>query len=81
MGTASGTKILSTGPTFAGVPVGISGGSGIGRFENNEGGAGDMDSMNPVSTRHMFTYFTLPPTTSITADQDIQFTLTVRAGP
>ena len=81
VGTTSGTKILSTTNLFAGIPVGIAGGSGIGRFENNEGGSGDMDSMNPVSVRHMFTYFTLPPTTSITADQDIQFTLTVRAGP
>ena len=81
VGTTSGTKILSTGNSFAGVPVGIAGASGIGRFENNEGGSGDMDGMSPGSVRHMFTYFTLPPTTDITTDQDIQFTLTVRAGP
>jgi hypothetical protein len=83
VGATSGTKIIptDTGPSFAGVPVGIAGGSGIGRFENNEGGSGDMDSMNPVSVRHMFTYFTLPPSTSLTADQDINFVLSVRTGP
>ena len=85
VGTTSGTKILALGPVFLGTPVGLAGSSGIGRFENNAGNNGpsnaDMDSMNPVSTRHMFTYFTLPPVTTTSIDQDIHFTLTVRTGP
>ena len=87
VGTTSGTKIVSaaTSPNFAGVPVGLAGSSGIGRFENNAGSVGptnaDMDSISPTAVRHMFTYFTLPPVTTIATDQDIQYTLTVRAGP
>ena len=85
VGTTSGTKILATGPVMLGTPVGLAGSSGIGRFENNASNTGptpaDMDSMNPVSVRHMFTYFTLPPLTTTSTDQDIHFTLTVRQGP
>ena len=87
VGTTSGSKIISTdtGPIFASAPVGFSGSAGIGRFENSEGVSGtfggDMDGMNPGAKRHMFTYFTLPPVTTVATDQDIQFTLTVRAGP
>jgi hypothetical protein len=85
VGTASGSKIMVEGPVYLGTPVGIAGGSGTGMFENNAGNAGptpaDMDSMNPVSKRHMFTYFKLPPVTTTSIDQDIHFTLTVRTGP
>ena len=87
VGTTSGSKIVptDTGPSFAGVPVGIAAGSGIGMFENNAGNNGptnaDMDGMNPGAVRHLFTYFTTPPQTSVVTDQEIQFTLTVRAGP
>jgi hypothetical protein len=85
VGSASGCKITADGPVYLGTPVGIAGGSGIGRFENFAGNAGptpaDMDSMNPVSKRHMFTYFMLPPITTTPNDQDIHFTLTVRTGP
>ena len=87
VGTTSGTKIVSatTSPNFIGVPVGLAGSSGIGRFENNAGSAGptnaDMDSITPTAVRHMFSYFTLPPVTTLATDQDIQYTLTVRAGP
>ena len=85
VGSTSGCKIAADGPIYLGTPVGIAAGSGIGRFENFAGNTGptpaDMDSMNPVSTRHMFTYFTLPPLTTLGTDQDIHFTLTVRTGP
>ena len=87
VGTSSGSKIVSatTSPNFAGVPVGIAGGANIGRFENDAGNNGptdaDMDGMDPGAVRHLFTYFRLPPNTTITADQEVQFTLTVRAGP
>ena len=40
-----------------------------------------MDSMIPGYVRHMYTYFRLPPTTSITTAQDVNFVLSVRAGP
>ena len=87
VGTTSGSKIVptNTGPNFAGVPVGFAGSNGIGRFENNAENNGpspaDMDGITPTATRHMYAYFTLPPITTIATDQDIQFTLTVRAGP
>ena len=81
VGTSSGAKLISTTPTFAATAVGLSGTTGIGRFESNEGASGDMDSMAPGSVRHMFTYFRLPPATSLTASQDVNFTLSVRAGP
>ena len=85
VGASSGTKILSLGNTMLGTPVGLAGSSGTGRFENNAANNGptpaDMDSITPVSTRHMFAYFTLPPLTTVSADQDIHYTLTVRQGP
>ena len=85
VGTTSGSKITSLTQSFAATAVGIAAGSGVGRFENNEGNASpnpaDMDSMTPAAYRHMFTYFRLPPTTSVTGAQDINFTLSVRAGP
>ena len=80
-GTSSGTKITSLTQTFPATQVGLAGSSGIGAFENNEEGNADMDSMAPASERHMFTYFTLPPATSVTADQYINFVLAVKAGP
>ena len=68
--------------TFPATAVGIAAGSGVGFFENNEGGAGaDMDSMFPGYTRNLWTFFTLPPTTSLTGTQTINFVLSVRAGP
>ncbi len=87
VGTTSGTKIVptNTGPILTMTPVGIAAGSNIGRFENNAGSVGptnaDMDSISPTAVRHMYSYFTLPPVTTIATDQDIQYTLTVRAGP
>ena len=85
VGTASGAKLVSTTNSFPATAVGISGGSGVGFFENYEGGTGlngaDMDSMSPGSRRHLWTYFRLPPTTSITGAQDINFVLSIRQGP
>ena len=81
IGASSSSKLTAWGPTFPATTVGIAAGSGVGGFENDESGAGDMDSMNPGDTRHLFTYYTLPPTTSITGDQDINFVLSLRAGP
>jgi len=84
-GASTGTKITSLTHIYLGTPVGLAGSSGIGRFENFAGSAGptdaDMDSMNPTSVRHMFAYFKLPPVTTVSTDQDIHYTLTVRQGP
>ena len=81
VGSSSGSKITSLTNSYAATAVGISGGAGTGKFENNEGGSGDMDSMVPGDRRHLWTFFTLPPTTSLTTAQDINFVLSVRAGP
>ena len=78
VGTSSGAKLTALGPTFAASPIGVIGNNGIGGFENNEGGTGDMDDMVAGNVRHLFTYFTLPPTTSITGPQDINFVLSLR---
>ncbi len=87
VGTSSGSKLApaNSGPTYAATAVGNVGAPGVGMFENNEGVSGtfggDMDAMSAGDVRHMFTYFRLPPTTSITGAQDINITLSVRAGP
>jgi hypothetical protein len=86
VGITSGSKIVptDTGPIFSASQVG-NGTNTIGFFENNEGGSGagggDMDAMAPGDVRHMYTYFRLPPVSTVIADQDIQYTLSVRAGP
>ena len=80
VGTTSGAKITSLTQTMSARTVGLTPTSGIGFFESNESGNADMDSMNPADKRHMYTYFTLPPVTSITSAQDINFVLSVRAG-
>lgn len=83
VGTTSGSKIIATGASYSG-SVGLTGSTGVGFFENNEGsvdgGPGNLDMMAPAAVRHMFTYFTLPTQTSITVPQDINFVLSVRAG-
>ena len=79
VGASSGAKITSASNSASAAHVGTFNGSGFGLFENNET-AGDMDSMTPGSVRHLWTYFRLPPTTSITGPQDINFVLSVRAG-
>ena len=85
VGSSTSTKLAVAGNSFPATTVGVTPGSGIGKFENNEGGTGpsgaDMDSMSPGDVRHLFTYFRLPPTTSITGPQDINFVLSLRAGP
>ena len=80
VGTSSGAKLTSTNGTFGSTPVGLSGSTGFGRFESNEDAA-DMDSMIPGAKRHLWIYFTLPPVTSIAADQDVNFVLSTRQGP
>ena len=77
VGTSSGAKLYAAGPTFAAQPVGVISGSSLGFFENNET-AGDMDDMVAGNVRHLWTYFTLPPTTSITGQQRINFVLALR---
>ena len=81
VGASSGAKIVSDTNVFGPVAVGIAGGSGIGRFEGNAGGSADMDSMNPTSQRHLWLRFKTPATTSVIADQQVQFQLSVRPGP
>ncbi len=81
VGTSSGAKLVSNTNIFAPAAVGKTPGSAVGRFESNEGGAGDMDSLSPASRRHVWLYFRLPNTTSITAQQSIQFQFSVRQGP
>ena len=77
VGTSSGAKLVALGPTFPATAIGVIGGSGFGRFETNEPAA-DMDDMIAGFVRHLWTYFTLPPTTSITGQQSINFVLAVR---
>ena len=77
VGSSSGAKLTSLTQTFTGTRVGLSGADGVGRFENNEGGAGNMDRMVNYSKRHMWTFFRLPPTTTITSQQTINIVLSV----
>ena len=77
VGVTSGAKLIALGPTFAATPIGLIGNSGYGRFETNEPAA-DMDDMIAGYVRHLWTYYTLPPTTSITGQQSINFVLSVR---
>jgi len=81
VGVDTGAKLLSSNNSFASTAVGLNGSSGLGRFENNEGGLGDMDSMNPGNQRHLWLFFRTPPTTSLSAEQSINFVLSTRAGP
>ena len=80
VGSSSGAKITSASNVATAAHVGTFTGTGIGLFENNEGSSGDLDSVIPGSVRHLWTYFRLPPTTSVTGAQDINFILSVRAG-
>ena len=80
VGTSSGAKLTSLTETFTGVRTGITnaGGSiGTGRFESDEAGIGDMDNLTPGSRRHLWTFFRLPPTTSITGQQTINIVLSI----
>ncbi|OGR82183.1 MAG: hypothetical protein A2901_04320 [Elusimicrobia bacterium RIFCSPLOWO2_01_FULL_54_10] len=85
VGTSSGAKIISNTNLFGPAAVGFAGSAGIGRFENNAGNNGpspaDMDGMNPNAQRHLWLYFRLPDTTSVSAEQEIQFQFSVRPGP
>ncbi len=69
VGTSSGAKLTSLTQSFSGVRVGRQSATGIGRFENDESNSGDMDNLAPTSLRHLWTFFRLPPTTSITGQQ------------
>src|SRR5262249_12493203 len=85
VGTTSGCKLISATNVTTNFNVGVANGSGTGFFENLETTTGltggDMDSMIAGSPRHLWTFFRLPPTTSITGAQDVNFILTIRQGP
>lgn len=74
VGSSSGAKLTSLTNVFSAVRVGKSNGSAIERFENNEDAA-DMDLMASGTKRHLWTFFRLPPTTSVTAPQKINIVL------
>lgn len=78
VGSSSSTKLTSPTNEFSATAVGSAGGTGIGKFENNEGNDGNMDNIVPDSQRHLWSYFRLPPSTSLTAEQYINVTLSVR---
>ena len=80
VGTSSGAKLTSTSGAFGSTAVGLSGSDGVGRFEPDDPAA-DMDVMSPGNRRHLWLFFRLPPTTSLTSAQDVNFVLSVRAGP
>ena len=79
VGSSSGAKLLSLSQNFTATDIGITGaGTGTGRFENNEAGSGDMDNMDPGNQRHLWVYFRLPPSTSLSATQSVNFVLSTQ---
>ena len=80
VGTSSGAKITYSTHIFNSQRVGVPGVNGIGRFESNADGA-NMDSLVPGDKRHLWFFFRTPQTTSVTNEQQIQFTLSVSPGP
>jgi len=79
VGTSSGAKLISQTGVYGITEIGHAG-TGFGLFETNGDGA-DMDSMNPGDQKHLWVYFNLPPTTSISAPMFVNFVLSSRAGP
>ncbi len=67
-------------PTFGPARVGMQYGNG-GTDDRFEDGTTDMDSLAPQIKRHLWFYFRTPSVTSVTAQQEIHFTLTVTPGP
>ena len=72
---ADGTANASI--TSAALTYRAGGASGNGsKFEQQGGGTTNMDNMSTGNVRHMWTYFRLPPTTSVGTQQEITVTLT-----
>ena len=70
------SKTASFGPARAGIENGDNGNDD--RFED---GNVNMDGLSPGAQRHLWFYFTTPPTTSTGNEQQIRFTLSIAPGP